>query len=466
MAKKDTSGFREHLANVDKRGHRIWLFPKIIRGKFYQWRTRISWVLLFFLFTGPWYRVNGHPLFLFDVLERKFIVFGVPFWPQDLYLLAFGLITFIVFIIAFTAVFGRFFCGWLCPQTIFLEMVFRKIETWIEGSPAQQQKLKKQPWNREKIIKTGSKNAIFWLLSFFIANTFLAYIIGTDKLIQIITENPNKHIVGLVSMVVFTTVFYLVFSRIRELVCVMICPYGRLQGVLLDKNSVVVAYDHYRGEPRGKLLKTQQTNEKRGECIDCGLCVDVCPTAIDIRNGTQMECIHCTACMDACDSVMDKINKPQGLVRYSSEETLISGKQKFWTPRVRAYVGLWTVLFVIFVLLIALRKDLQASIFRANGSTYSEAGNGDVTNLYDLRLVNKTFHRIHMSLKPGSGKYEIRLLGDTLWVDPGHVRNIPLLIRMKKQNITDNTMPVTLDVYGNEKRMNVLNEKFLAPVYD
>lgn len=466
MAKNDTSGFREHLANVDKRGHRIWLFPKIIRGKFYQWRTRVSWVLLFFLFTGPWYRISGHPLFLFDVLERKFILFGIPFWPQDLYLLAFGLITFIVFIIAFTAVFGRFFCGWLCPQTIFMEMVFRKIETWIEGSPAQQQKLKKQPWNQEKIIKTGSKNAIFWLLSFCIANTFLAYIVGTDKLIQIITENPNKHIPGLVSMVVFTTVFYMVFSRIRELVCVMICPYGRLQGVLLDKNSEVVAYDHFRGEPRGKLLKTGQTEEKRGDCIDCGLCVDVCPTAIDIRNGTQMECIHCTACMDACDSVMDKINKPPGLVRYSSEERLATGNQKFWTPRVRAYVGLWMVLFVVFVLLIALRKDLQASIFRANGSTYSVAGNGDVTNLYDLRLVNKTFHRIHMTIKPSAGKYEIKLLGDTLWVDPGHVRNIPLMIRMKKVHITENTMPVTLDIYGNQKPMNVLKEKFLAPVYD
>lgn len=466
MAKKDTTDFRERLSNVDKKGHRIWLFPKIIAGRFYKWRTYVSWVLLFLLFSGPWYRLNGHPLFLFDILERKFILFGIPFWPQDLYLLAFGLITFIVFIIAFTAVFGRFFCGWVCPQTIFMEMVFRKIENWIEGSPSQQQKLKNQSWNMEKILKKGTKNAIFWLLSFFIANTFLAYLIGTDKLTQIITENPDRHIAGLVSMMVFTTVFYLVFSRIRELVCIMICPYGRLQGVLLDKNSIVVAYDYNRGEPRGKLVKTQENAEKQGDCIDCGLCVDVCPTAIDIRNGTQLECIHCAACIDACNNVMDKIHKPRGLIRYSSETELSSGRQKFWTLRVRAYTGLWSIMFVIFILLVAMRNDLQTSIFRANGSTYSLAANGDVTNLYDVKLVNKTFHRIQMQLKPASEKYDVKLLGDTLWVDPGHVRNIPLMIRMKKKDIYDNTMPVLLNVYGNGKRMSTLNEKFLAPVYE
>jgi polyferredoxin len=188
MAKKDTSDFREHLVNVDKKGKRVWLYPKIITGKFYNWRTWFSRVLLLFLIGGPWLHFQGHPLFLFNVIERKFILFGIPFWPQDLYLIALGLLTFIVFIIAFTAVFGRVFCGWACPQTIFMEMVFRKIETWIEGSPAQQKKLNEQAWDAEKLWKKGLKNTLFWAISFVISNTFLAYIIGSDALIKIVTE--------------------------------------------------------------------------------------------------------------------------------------------------------------------------------------------------------------------------------------------------------------------------------------
>lgn len=466
MAKKNTADFREHLVNVDKKGKRLWLFPKIIAGKFYQWRTRLSWVLLFLLFAGPWIHVQGHPIFLFNILERKFILFGIPFWPQDLYLIAIGLITFIVFIIAFTAVFGRVFCGWICPQTIFMEMVFRKIENAIEGSPSQQKKLKEQPWNTEKIWKKGLKNIIFWILSFAIGNTFLAYLIGTDELIKIITEPVGSHVGGFVSMVIFTTVFYLVFARLRELVCVMICPYGRLQGVLMDSQSVVVAYDYNRGEPRGKLQKDPELQKQQGDCVDCGLCIDVCPTGIDIRNGTQLECIHCTACIDACDSVMDKINKPRGLIRYASETELKHGPRKFWTPRVKAYTGLWLVLFTVFVTLVVLRKDLQTSIFRSKGSTYMSDAQGNITNLYNLKLVNKTFHRVHVDVQSAKPDQELKLLSDSLWVEPGAMRTLPVIIRMKMQDIRENTIPVEIEVRGNGKVLSRVKDKFLAPVFD
>lgn len=466
MAKKNTADFREHLANVDKKGKRVWLFPKIIAGKFYQWRTRLSWVLLFLLFTGPWFHVNGHPLFLFNVLERKFILFGIPFWPQDLYLIAIGLIAFIVFIIAFTAVFGRVFCGWICPQTIFMEMVFRKIETAIEGSPAQQKKLKEQPWNTEKIWKKGLKNTIFWILSFAIANTFLAYIIGSDELVKIVTDPVSKHLGGLIGIVVFTTVFYLVFARLRELVCVMICPYGRLQGVLMDSQSVVVAYDYNRGEPRGKLQKDPGLQAGQGDCVDCGLCIDVCPTGIDIRNGTQLECVHCTACMDACDSVMEKINKPLGLIRYASETELKQGPRRFWTNRVKAYTTLWMVLITVFVSLVVMRKDLQVSIFRSKGSTYMSDGEGNITNLYNLKLVNKTFHRMHVEVKSMLDNQELKLLSDSLWVEPGAMRTLPVILRMKKADIRENTIPAEVSIYSDGKLMNTVKDKFLAPVYD
>lgn len=466
MAKKNTSDFREHLANVDNKGKRVWLYPKIIAGKFYKWRTRLSWVLLFALFAGPWIKYQGHQLFLFNVLERKFILFGIPFWPQDLYLIAIGLITFIVFIIAFTAVFGRFFCGWICPQTIFMEMVFRKIENWIEGSPTQQKKLNEQPWNSEKIWKKGLKNTIFWIISFAIANTFLAYIIGSDELLKIISDPVGKHLAGLVSMIIFTTVFYLVFARLRELVCIMICPYGRLQGVLLDSQSVVVAYDFNRGEPRGKLQKDPESQKSQGDCVDCGLCIDVCPTGIDIRNGTQLECVHCTACIDACDSVMDKINKPQGLIRYASEAELKHGPKKFWTLRVKGYTALWVVLFSVFVTLVVARKDIQASIFRANSSTYSMDKTGNVTNLYDLKLVNKTFKTMTVAIRTTDPRFELQILGDSMVVYPGHMRTLPLIIRMHKKDIDENTIPFELEISGNGKVLNRIKNKFLAPVFD
>ena len=299
----------------------------------------MSWLLLALLFSAPFIRVGGKPFILLNVVERRFVIFGSPFWPQDFYVLAFAVVTLVIFIVLFTVAFGRVWCGWACPQTIFMEMVFRKIENWIEGNATKQRKLDAMPWNWEKIWKKTSKHVIFYIISFLIANTFLAYIIGSEQLISIITEPVSEHWVGFSSIVIFTFVFYLVFARLRELVCIMICPYGRLQGVMLDRNSVVVAYDHVRGEPRGKIRKNEDQSAK-GDCVDCNLCVDVCPTGIDIRNGTQLECVNCTACIDACNPVMEKIGKPKGLIRFDSV-TNIENKTGFrWTNRLRAYTVL------------------------------------------------------------------------------------------------------------------------------
>lgn len=458
--------FRDHLTNVNQSGKRVWLYPKIIVGKFYKYRQRFSWVLLTFLFVMPWLKYDGHPLFLFNILERKFILFGIPFWPQDFYLVALGLLTFMVFIIAFTAIFGRVFCGWACPQTIFMEMVFRKIENAIEGSPAQQRKLSEMPWNKEKILKRFTKHSIFWLISFMISNTFLAYIIGSDELVKIITGSFKEHVGGFVGIVVFTTVFYLVFTKLRELVCVMVCPYGRLQGVLLDAKSVVVAYDYKRGEPRGKITKGSKEQPK-GDCVDCGICVDVCPTGIDIRNGTQMECVHCTACIDACDSVMNKIKKPEGLIRYASKEQIETSSPNLKiTGRVKAYGFLWLVLFAVFCTLVVLRKDVQVSVFRAKGSLYSKAENGDITNLFDIKMVNKTFKPMTVKISTDDPVFFIRTLSDDLLVRPGEVKTVPLIVRMKQKDIHDNSIPFKLKVQEKNKLLNSVKESFLAPVYD
>ncbi|MFY8020277.1 MAG: cytochrome c oxidase accessory protein CcoG, partial [Bacteroidia bacterium] len=331
----DQQQFRDKLANVDRKGKRLWIFPKKPKGNFYNYRTWFSWFLMGLMFSGPFLKLNGKPLLLLNVLERKFIIFGMVFWPQDLNLFALLMLTFVLFIILFTVVFGRVWCGWACPQTIFMEMLFRKIEYLIEGDANQQKKLAEADYDFNKIWRKGLKHLLFWLMSFIIANTFLAYIISLDELWLMVEDGPAAHLGKFMALALFTTVFYFVFARLRELVCIFICPYGRLQGLMLDKNSIVVAYDFVRGEPRGKVDKSDPT--RKGDCIDCKLCVNVCPTGIDIRNGTQLECVNCTACIDACDEVMVKINKPKGLVRFDSLNGITLGKKFTFNPRNIAY---------------------------------------------------------------------------------------------------------------------------------
>jgi cytochrome c oxidase accessory protein FixG len=351
----EADSFRDSISTISKDGNRNWIFPKQPKGRYYNRRTIFSYFLLAVMFVGPFIKLNGHPFMLLNVVERKFILFGIAFWPQDFYLFVLAMLTCVVFIIVFTALFGRLWCGWACPQTIFMEMVFRKIEYWIEGDAVQQKALKNAPPSAAKFRKRFFKASIFFLISFIIANTFLAYIIGIDQLKHIVVDNPSNHLGGLFTILAFTFVFFAVYMRFREQACLIVCPYGRLQGVLLDKNSVVIGYDYKRGEPRGKLSKLGDS--KFGDCIDCHQCVNVCPTGIDIRNGTQLECVNCTACIDACDTIMDKINKPKGLVRYTSENAIADGTKFKITGRIKAYS------FVLFLLLTKL-------VFQVNNRNY------------------------------------------------------------------------------------------------
>jgi cytochrome c oxidase accessory protein FixG len=314
---EEAETFRNQLATVTDDGKRKWVYPKKPSGRFHRARIIVSAILLLILVLTPFIKVNGHPFMLFDFLNRKFILFGVLFGPHDFHLLVIAMISLVVFVVLFTAVFGRIFCGWACPQTIFMEMVFRKIEYWIEGDSKDQRKLKSAPWTGIKFWKKFTKQVIFFAIAFFISNIFLSYIIGIDELIKIVTDPPSEHLQGLFAITVFSGIFYFVFSNFREQACTIVCPYGRLQGVLLDRDSIVIAYDNVRGEPR-KRFKKDEGWENRGDCIECYQCVEVCPTGIDIRNGIQLECVNCTACIDACDDIMDKIKRPRGLIRYAS----------------------------------------------------------------------------------------------------------------------------------------------------
>lgn len=464
MSEQDEA-FRDRIATVNESGKRVWIFAKKPSGSFYNKRKIVSYIFLTFLFAGPHIRVKGEPLLMLNLIERKFVIFGQVFWPQDMYILAVLLILAVVFVILFTIIYGRIFCGWVCPQTIFMEMVFRRIEFFIEGDAAQQRLLEKAPWNVNKIIKKTGKHVLFWLLSFLIANTFLAYIIGSDALWRIQTDPLGKHLGGFIAIVIFTYAFYGVFAFLREQVCTTICPYGRLQGVLLDPNSMVVAYDHVRGENRAKIKKGEDRQQaQKGDCIDCLQCVQVCPTGIDIRNGTQLECINCTACIDACDHMMDAVGQDKGLVRFVSEEGIKKRLPFQWTRRVKAYSILLLALMMTLILLILTREDFQTTLIRQRGSTYQMDENGHITNIYEVNLLNKTHRsfKIHFKLENRIG--EIKTVKEQLVLKPESELKERLVIRYPRKYIGNGTKKIKVHIYGNGKKIQTIKTKFFGPI--
>ncbi|MFT6996289.1 MAG: cytochrome c oxidase accessory protein FixG [Cryomorphaceae bacterium] len=405
--------FRDSMSTIDESGKRKWLFPKKPAGYFTKWRTWVSYILLAFLFLAPFVRISGQPLLQFNLLERKFIILGQIFWPQDFHLFVLAMITLVIFVTLFTVVYGRLFCGWVCPQTIFMEHVFRKIEYAIDGTWKEQMRLKKSGWTKEKVRKRVLKHVIFFAISFLIANTFLAYIIGSDALLEIVTEPFGAHIGGLAAITVFSGVFYGVFAFFREQVCIAVCPYGRLQGAMLDRQSVVVAYDYSRGETRGKIRKNEERSDAgKGDCIDCGHCVHVCPTGIDIRNGTQLECINCTACIDACDEMMEAVNLPKGLIRYTSEDQISTGKPFTFSTRAKAYTAVLAVLVAVVVTLLVTRTEVEAIILRTPGMLFQKNDDGTISNLYSYKIINKTNFDIELTIEPLEEGYSINMIGD------------------------------------------------------
>lgn len=460
--KLDTENYRDHLSNVTDEGGRIWIYPRIIKGFFYKMRSYLSYFLIVGLIAGPFLEWEGHPIFMFNVLARKFIIFGIPFFPQDFNIIALALLTFVLFIVLFTAAFGRAWCGWACPQTVFMEMLFRKIENWIEGDYTKQKKLRLAPWNTEKIIKKASKHTLFFLLSFIIANAFLAYLVGKNELLKLITEGPIEHWGKLASLTIFTIVFYLVFAKFRELVCIYVCPYGRLQSVLVDNNTIAVTYDYVRGEPRGKD-KTNST-VKHGSCVDCNLCVQVCPTGIDIRNGAQLECINCTSCIDACNMVMDKIHKPEGLIRYASKNEIDKGQKLTFNVRMAAYTGILTVLASFMVFLLVSKPDLEATILRAPGMLFQEQKGGFQTNLYNFELVNKTFKDMDIELKVKNPEAKINMIGKDVHVPKEEILKGAFFIELHQKNIHLNKTPLEIEVYSNGKLIETVKTSFMGKV--
>lgn len=340
-------------------------------------------------------------------------------------------------------------------------------------------------WNAEKIRKRAIKFIVFYAISFLIANFFLAYIISMDKLIGYI-ENPGANIGTLISLMIFTTVFFFVYWWFREQVCIVVCPYGRLQGVLLDKNSIVVAYDHKRGEPRGKLKKKEDHDCKcvdckedgacksiaskfeeytrQGDCIDCFACVRVCPTGIDIRNGTQLECVNCTACIDACDDIMTKVHKPTGLIRYASENSITKGVKLKINRRIKAYSAVLLLLISLLVFLLVSRTDLDVTLMRTAGMTYTTLPDGRISNLYNLKLVNKTHKDIDFTLKLENLPGEITLVGSGgLTVKKEDYSHLQFFVKLNKANVNGWKTEVKIGMYEGNKKIKTIKARFIGP---
>lgn len=455
--------FRDRIATVDEEGGRNWVYPKKPSGRFFRWRTWVSWLLLAFLFLAPFIQINDEQLLLFNVLERKFVLFGITFWPQDFHLFVLLMIASVVFIFLFTAVYGRIFCGWICPQTIFMEMVFRKIEYLIEGDAHQQRALHAAPWTTGKILKKVSKQMVFFGISFLISNLFLAYIIGMDELLQIITSPPSAHLTGFVAILLFSGAFYFVFSWFREQVCTLVCPYGRLQGVLLDESSVVISYDFVRGEPREKFRKNVE--RKAGDCVDCHQCVVVCPTGIDIRNGTQLECINCTACIDACDNVMDKVGLPRGLIRYASHNAIASGDKKIFTVRVIAYTVVLAIIIGALVFLFASRGDVETTILRAPGTLYLQPEEGTIRNLFTAKIINKSREELPIQFELREPEGALQLIGGkAIIVEAGSIGESAFFIDLPAQSLDGAKTNLRIAVYAGDRLLEEVHTTFMGPI--
>ena len=460
--------FRDHLATADRQGHRRWLYPKKVSGRYYRRRTYVSWLLLAILFAGPFIRINGNPLLLMNIVTRRFSILGQVFWPQDAVIFAVAMLLFLTSIIIFTTAFGRLWCGWTCPQTLLMEMVFRKVECFIEGDSHRRRALDAAPWTLNKLVRKSAKHGIFFFLSFVIGNTLLSYIIGSEQLIRISTESPAKHLEGLGFMVLFTLIFYAIFARFREQACTFICPYGRLQSTMLDENTMVVAYDHKRGERRApwraRVTPAQRQGAGLGDCVNCRLCVAVCPTGIDIRDGTQMDCVNCTACIDACDDVMDKLGRPRGLIRYASLNSIESGEHFKVTPRMAGYGIVIGVLASLLAILVFTRSNIETTLLRAPGALYQQLPDGRLENIYTLKLVNKTSRDLPVQLKLEniSGKLTVMGGGD-LVVPKEQLAQGAILVDLAPTVLRGPTTTLKIGVYSGGKLVQTVRTVFVGP---
>lgn len=408
----------EHvLATLEADGRRRWIWPKLARGFWWRRRAIVGWGLIVLFVSLPWIRIAGKPAILLDIANHQFTFFGVTFLPTDTVLLALFMLGLFLTIFFATAVFGRAWCGWACPQTVYMEFVFRPLERFFLGTTGRGGKPKNAaPWRRALMY------AAYLVLCLGLANTFLAYFVGTDSLVRWMTGSPFDHFGGFTLVMFVTGLMMFDFAFFREQMCHIACPYGRFQSVLLDRGSLIVSYDAERGEPRGKKRKG---DENTGDCVDCSMCVQVCPMGIDIRNGLQMECIHCTQCIDACDAVMTKLGRELGLIGYASQAGREQAAQpqatpkRWWArPRVLLYPLGILVVFGLFAFNLGSQSSMDVTVLRSLGQPFGVTDDGRVRNSLRIKVVNRSDAPREYAVTTPDARLEL-VTGAALRLEPG-----------------------------------------------
>lgn len=369
-------------------GGRDFVVPADVEGKYQRRRHIVFAALITLLALLPWLQIGGHPAVFLDLAQRSFYLFGATFNAQDTWLLFFAISGGAFGLIVVTALWGRLFCGYVCPQTVFLEGVYRRVERWIEGPRNLRLKRDQGDLTFARVWRKVLKHALFLLISFLIAHLVLSYFVSLPAVFQMVRSAPAEHPEAFAWAFGVTALLYGNFAWFREQMCLIICPYGRLQSALSDADTSLIGYDVKRGEPRGKLAKVEAAS--KGDCVDCGRCVVVCPTGIDIRNGLQLDCIGCAACVDACDEVMTRVGRAPGLIRYDSQRGLSGEPRRFLRPRLWLYVFLAALGLLVSTLALRTRVPFEANLLRLPGAPFVlEEGNTRVRNALELHLVNK-----------------------------------------------------------------------------
>lgn len=453
----------DRLATTDEGGHRVFLYPADVVGKYRKRRTLLSFILITFFLILPWIQINGHQALWIDIARRRFSVFGLLFWAHDapiLFLLIGGAAISIALV---TAIWGRLWCGWACPQTVFIDGVFRRIERWIEGDSLARRRLDQGPWNTHKLFKKVVKWSLYLLAALFITHSFLAYFVGTGPLLKMMTQSPTENPGDFLFILATTTLVLFDFGWFREQFCTIVCPYGRFQSVLMDDRSLAILYDSQRGEPRRGLADKTQ-----GDCVNCYRCVKVCPTGIDIRRGVQLECIACSACVDACDEVMTRLKKPKGLIRYDSMINLQGQPvKKQWIRPVIYAVILMTMISGLSWIIHG-RVDLSAVVVRAIDTPYQEVtgtnGTTEIINHFKIHLENQSFEDQNIQIELPSDLPEAQKSGINIIIS-NHQTLLPagageradLFVRFPKNLLHQGKGSLAIQIQGTGTEKNQIS---------
>lgn len=455
----------ETNATIGAHGKRQWLYPAAVKGRFTRARNLVSSVLIVLYLAIPWLTLNNQPLLRFDIPGRRYYIFGGTFIATDLYLLALFLLITLIGLFLFSALLGRLWCGWGCPQTVYMEGVFRRIERWIEGTPLKQARLNKGPRDDAYWAKKITKHGLFAAFSLLLSMSFIAYFIDPRASFAMLANFGADHPAAFIMMFVTAGFVYFDFAWFREQFCTFLCPYARLQAVMLDEHSLIIAYDPQRGDPRGPA-RVGQSFEGRGDCIDCKRCVQVCPTGIDIRQGLQMECIGCTACIDACDTVMEKIGRPLGLIRYDSLAGIARKKRRVLRPRVGLYSLVLLVMLIVFTLKLTGRETVELAVTRMAGIPYLVQDDGMVRNVFTLHVTNtQAVSKQVLITADGANDLDLIVPGQPFVVEPGQRITAEAFVLLPKKYVEHAETAIKFTLVSEGQALSTVQAVFLGPVY-